>query len=564
MKKNFALVLAIMLCMMTVSAFAETMPYPDYHDYSQFPIVEDGSVTITVGRGKLDGYAIDADQTWFWTFAQKASGINMEFEEVLISARNERKTLMFASGDLPDVMIDFGFTTEELVRYGINEGQLLVLNDFITPEIMPNLCAWIESYPEILTAITAPDGSIYSLPLLMSMGDKVEIANQFQMAVKNTVLYELTDPIPETLQEFSDMLYKMKALYPDSNPMGGGAAEASVDPRDFILNALGYLTTTANNIGVDVAVRNGKAVIPAGDDDFLDYLTTLNQWYVDEIISPDFFTLNAIAVNAKVAEGTFFTHPTAVFTAVPEMEQFLQWGYIGPLTSEKNDVKQCLQNGAVRVGGAVLSAEAKHAEEIMRWLDFYFSSLGGTYMYGGPRMGSPDTLDMISGYVHNVDAGNFTYHPVDDGYENNYAYFNSIFGGMSSTFGNRSHPLELEAQGGTGMVQFLAYNQTGILKPRSCDVLNAFDFGTISLLQNVMPYMTSGFPTVTYFDAEVAERINEIRSVLEPYIDNQVAKFITGVRDLSEFEAYRAELRDLGYDEYQKYYADYYESYLSQ
>ena len=75
---------------------------------------------------------------------------------------------MFVSGDIPDVMIGFGFSTSQLVKYGQVEGQLLALNDYITPEIMPYLSQWFEDYPEYEALCTAPDGNIYSFPCFMA------------------------------------------------------------------------------------------------------------------------------------------------------------------------------------------------------------------------------------------------------------------------------------------------------------------------------------------------------------------------------------------------------------
>jgi len=50
----------------------------------------------------------------------------------------------------------------------------------------------------------------------------------------------------------------------------------------------------------------------------------------------------------------------------------------------------------------------------------------------------------------------------------------------------------------------------------------------------------------------------ELRSVIDPYIEAEVAKFITGARSLDEFDAFQAELDGLGIDELEGIYVDYY------
>ena len=46
----------------------------------------------------------------------------------------------------------------------VNDGTVLDLTPYLTPDIMPNLCAILEEHPEIRAAITQEDGKIYGLP----------------------------------------------------------------------------------------------------------------------------------------------------------------------------------------------------------------------------------------------------------------------------------------------------------------------------------------------------------------------------------------------------------------
>ena len=47
----------------------------------------------------------------------------------------------------------------DLARYG-DDGTFLDLTPYLTPEIMPNLCAILETHPEIRAAATQEDGKI--------------------------------------------------------------------------------------------------------------------------------------------------------------------------------------------------------------------------------------------------------------------------------------------------------------------------------------------------------------------------------------------------------------------
>lgn len=562
MKRTLALILGLIM-VFSAMAFAENaypipegFVYPDYHDYSSWPIVEDGSVTIKVARCYIADYGIDADNTWFWTFNKLASGLNFEIEDISSAAATERKTLLFAGNELPDMFYNMGIGTSDVARYGVSEGQLLPLNDYITPEIMPNFYELIQKYPEILSDITASDGKVYALPMVSGLKLANGISSEL-FFINKEVMEEVGYDFPQTLDELTDMLYAMKEQYPESYPFGG-AANTMADPRTYILNALGFLTVESNYAGNMVAVKNGEAVIPAYEDDFVEYLTILNQYYNDGIMPTDFFTMDLTAANALVAEGKTFTFSYWPNVAVPVVEEFQKWYSGYPLTSEWNDTKQWPSISKVSIGGLALSAKTQYAEEIMRWADFYFSALGGVYEWGGPLMGSEDTLGMISGCYPNAD-GSITYHLPGDGYENNYAYFCGLFGG-STAFGNRSHAVELEDEGCGTPQQFIAWELTGKIDPFVWDLNNGDNFARSTMDNTIKLYETVGFPRITYFDEETEDTIADLRSVLDSYIDTEVAKFITGKRDISEFDAFRAELKNLGIEELEAIYSDYYEN----
>ncbi|HML46533.1 MAG TPA: hypothetical protein PKE04_07265, partial [Clostridia bacterium] len=77
------------------------------------------------------------------------------------------------------------------------------------------------------------------------------------------------------------------------------------------------------------------------------------------------------------------------------------------------------------------------------------------------------------------------------------------------------------------------------------------------------PYETEDFPYIIYFDEETSTLISDLASVINPYIESETAKFITGVRDLGEFDAYLEELKALSFEEYLGYYQDAYAAYLA-
>ncbi len=73
----------------------------------------------------------------------------------------EKKNLLLASGDLPDLFLGFGgVSNSDLVVYG-QQGAFVRLNELID-RWAPNVTRLFEKRPEYKKAATAPDGNIYA------------------------------------------------------------------------------------------------------------------------------------------------------------------------------------------------------------------------------------------------------------------------------------------------------------------------------------------------------------------------------------------------------------------
>lgn len=234
MKKILSLLLALELVLNVASALAFSS---DYRDYVDWPIT-DQPITVTIGI-KLDNSATDwtLEDNWFFNWAMAKTGLTFEFETIQASALADQKQLLFNSDQLPDVMWGWDLTPVEMVKYGSQENMLLPLNQYMTPEIMPNLCKWLEAYPETYDVITAPDGNIYSLPYFYKLTRTA--GGSTRVFINETHLKELGKEKPKTLDEMVDVLYAFKQTHPDLTPVGASASGS--DLRDFFLNSYGYV-----------------------------------------------------------------------------------------------------------------------------------------------------------------------------------------------------------------------------------------------------------------------------------------------------------------------------------
>lgn len=519
--------------------------YTDYRSHSQFPLSKDTPLRLAVRRDP--SYGADWKDTWFWNWMMDKSGLDFEIEQVLASACGERKSLMFASGSLPDVIIGFSFNTSELVKYGQTERQLLAVNDYVTPDIMPYLSQWFSEYPLWEDGCKTPDGNIYSLPSFMAYSP----GNSERFFWNTTWLKEVGKEIPSTLDEFLDVLYAFKEARPDSYPLGGGAN--GDDPRSYLLNAMGFLGTATSDKGYNIALREGKIVIPGGDPVYKEYLTIMKKLYDDGIINPSFFSMEKTAIDAMIAEDKTGAIPIYPYLATPEVEKFSQWESGNPLTSQWNDTPQWLATSRLIVGGCVVTSEAQEVETIMRWLDFFYGDMGGLYMWNGPAANSDDCMGLTKGFAIRED-GSSVYLDVEDGtYESNLVRNYQQMMGFFNVFGNRSNAV---GQPEVTQLNIMQKLYGAPMTETTYDMTNGDQNYRYSCLQHMTPYETDKFPYIIYFDEETNTIVSDLASVIQPFIETETAKFITGIRDISEFEAYLAELKSLDFETYLKYYRD--------
>ena len=80
------------------------------------------------------------------------------------------------------------------------------------------------------------------------------------------------------------------------------------------------------------------------------------------------------------------------------------------------------------------------------------------------------------------------------------------------------------------------------------------EFFVHSMNERVAPYLTSGFPTIYYLNETDSAALTDLLTVIQPYIETELAKFIKGDRSLDEYDEYLGELKAMGIDQVMAYY----------
>lgn len=544
MKKLWTALVALIL---SLSLFSGALAAPDYlildGDGVTGPITKEKiEIDVVISQGATQG---NADEIWLWKYFEEVLNVKVNVEQV--ADAKEYRNLALASGDFPDIMINMNVSTSDIVNYGQEEGMFLKIDEYID-EYMPNLKAIYEEHPDYRAAIEAPDGHIYALGGIADPNDETRNTG---LHIYEKSLKELGLKTPETLDELVEVLRAMKAANPESTPYSG--SYANYNPGLVVLTALGFNTSDAK--GLSPALRNGKVVFPFGDrETYGEFLRVLNTFYTEGIMSHDFFTLTSTQVFSTIAEGKGGLFAAAPWNASPDI--YMDWNALKPLTSAYNDTPIWPANmGALTCNRWVINAETEYPELCCKLADFFFNKTGLVYAFYGPMTTETDILfDKTAGWYWD-DATDWIIYPdlVNDAA--------GIYGGMENHYRQGKIMLFTGVQFGDYRTFFEDVAEHAKADYRRVWSYDSPDFRHYAgMVDNQKPYYTQGYPKNVFFDVETNERVIELKSVIDAYVEAETAKFITGARALNEEELnkYFDGLDAIGYQEYLQYYVDYY------
>lgn len=558
MKKILSVMLALAMLLSGVVAFAEGEEAVAI-DYAQWgatlPIVPEGEeVTLKIAVPQsAENY--DWDKVWFWKWASEKMNINFEVEQIPAESVNQRKNLMFASGDLPDIIYGIGFTTSELVKYGQYEGQLLAINEYLNEETMPNLYEWTK-HTSMQYCIT-PDGNQYVLPYIDRVA--LNIGNGHPIYVNKEWMEELGFEMPDTVEELTELLRAYKAADPDIIPMGGSVVSVNYI-MTHLMNGHGLGVLSGDVYGVAPALRkSSELVVPCATEEYKYYLETMHTWYTEGLISPDFFTMDRTTDMAQAAEGKYAAWAYPMDQVTQDAETVHKYWAVPSLLSANNDVYSVPLSPKTRPGNAVISASTQYPEICAKFMDFFYSPLGMVYGWFGPMAGTEDTLDMVGGWYYNEETNTIDYVDVDNGkFSSSYTYaigtIAACSGARMNNYGDAT--FDLEKYPSHPAIQMRMAGVEPTVFEKNPDVLADYPLWTAYSTDSFHHAEDTFVTSYVYFDEETSVAVLDLKTVIQSYVETETAKFITGARSLDEYDSYLNELKAMGVDEYLQYYKD--------
>lgn len=216
---------------------------------------------------------------------QEATGVRMTFYEVSATGASEQFNLMVVGGDLTDIIQPTDYYVGGLGA-ALDDDVIIDLTDIIE-ENAPIYYDMLMNQTNQTTIDTVlVNGRHLSMNTI-----KDEAVSDMGLIARGDWLDELGLDIPETIGEFTDMLYAMKEKYNPTQTLYVNS-DAEIQGMNGVFGT--NIFKIANNTGV-AAYLDEDGTVKSGltDPNFREYLEWFHQLYADGIIYSDFYVNNS-------------------------------------------------------------------------------------------------------------------------------------------------------------------------------------------------------------------------------------------------------------------------------
>lgn len=463
----------------------------------------------------------------------KETNIYFKYTTPPLSDFSTKLNLAFASGDLPDIIYGAGssnLTRAMEIDYG-TQGLLLPLEDLI-PKYAPNLNKVLEDDPEIKKSITAPDGHIYTLPTISAQD--TSIWPRGPMWYNGAWMKKLgVTEVPKTTDEF----YKLLIRFRDEDPNGTGKKDTipltdvkMESTRPWLLSAFGITTQGIEEI-------DGKIVYTPTTENYRAYLEYMHKLYDEKLLDQEVFSQADEQKKAKGNDNRLGVFPDyfSFFTTGQTEEEAIENPMFGPLTSEYSKEPIFPGSQKIQTGTFAITKENPSPEASIRWVDYFYSEEGYTFLNQGPEGNLWEYADLDGKKVKVFAKGIDTNNAEDER------------GKITPAYG----------------ITVPAYEVTipNLKKDTTDPEFSDFSkFIKEETEEKIEPYAKVPFPIV-YLTKEENDKIGAISTDLRTYVEEMEAKFITGVEkiDQANWDKYVKTIDSMGVKEYVKVYQEAYD-----
>ena len=429
-------------------------------------------------------------------------------------------TLKVAGDELPDMLIGCSMNVSDVNEWG-GEGYFLDLSQYM--DLMPNLKAYFDQYPELEAYCTTSDGHIYGLPKL-----KVDMTDRLTRSFINKQwLDNLGLSMPTSIDEYYDVLVAFKEQ--DANGNGDLDDEIPLlftsDSGGYtalektLLDAYGIFTTDPNY--VLQADESGKVELANINDTYKEYLKFMHRLYAEGLMEQEAFTITGDEITTKQqgdVYGSFGCGSAPFVMANKDISYDANWMALSGMSSELHPKREASIASPVQNSILVaVNGNTEYPEALARFIDYFYTEegmLSATKGYDGV------TFDMVQDDLLGTEVPEMR---IPDGYTSGeeFRYKGAIL----------NEALNLVEKNIDRQAMFESDREV-LEKPEFVEkygwaarVIDAFKSDDVTGVE--------AYPVVSYTSDEVEER-GAVYKDITTYLKQARAQFITGELDLDK------------------------------
>ncbi|ROO62356.1 putative aldouronate transport system substrate-binding protein [Micromonospora sp. Llam0] len=459
------------------------------------------------------------DKEWmFWDELAERTNVSLETVEVPLSDYEQKRGLLIGAGDAPFI-IPKTYPGQESAY--VSSGAILPISDYVDlmPHFQDKVAKW--NLQGDIDSLRQQDGKYYLLP-----GLHEDVWTEYSIAVRTDILAELGLEEPATWDEFREMLRAMKAAYPDVYPMSDRWSIPT--PLGALQNIIGpsYGYDTMGGWGYQNASFNREAqefVFTGTMPEYKEMVEFLHSLVAEGLFDPESVTQDDDTAIQKLATGKSFVISTNQQTLVndyrPALAQNNPNATIAKITRPDSPVGS-VNAGSRLENGIMISSRARESENFVAMMQFidwlWYSDEGQEFAKWGVE-GVTYTKDADGKWILDADIDFVGINPdASKHLQKDFGFSNGVFayGGTTELLQSTFSEEELRFQEAMGQKETLP-----VSPPRP-------------------------------FTEEEREQATLWETPLKDYVQQQTLQFILGQRDLSEWDAYVAEVEGKNAQQY--------------
>jgi putative aldouronate transport system substrate-binding protein len=338
---------------------------------------------------------------WLKNF-EKDAGVSVKIQRMMPSEWGEKKSVLFASRSIPDVIIH-GATGGDLITF---KGLFEELTPLIANHA-PNIQKMFAERPELKLFVQNDQGEIYGTPTYVASTAQNQSNPAMTVLINQLWLERTGKKMPATWTELKDALAAFRdndvnqnGRNDDEFPMASLSLESGYFSWYYLLGGLGIPISNVNSSG-GFFVEDSRVKFVYADERFKTFCKFLRDCYAERLIPRDAFSQDFNQYLAKLNENG----DTALTGVIFNFKLFnpyttkigKEYAELPPMRASADFPEPFFADDTFSLSylsstAAVISAQSKNKIGAMKFIDQFYDPINSLQVYAGDISDSPDPI----------------------------------------------------------------------------------------------------------------------------------------------------------------------------